>query len=576
MSNNNPELQLFYAQTEKEIQEKYKFKPKTPGQQYFKETIEDCIVTLCSGPAGSGKALSLDAKIYTPDGYILNKDIKIGDKVCTPNGGAANVIGVFPQKEKSLYRITFDDNSTIDCCEEHLWEVTHNQNGWTRIVDTKYIRDNFLYKNRKVLKIKTTQPVTFTTKTYFINPYILGILLSEGAITENVRFSSVDSEIINKMNKLIHNEYEINKTYSNSKHDFVIKRKTRNNTNKYKDELVRLKLFGLKSIEKFIPEEYLHGDINQRLLLMQGIMDGDGTVHQSSGMPMLNTSSEKLKDTFINLVNSLGGTTKVSTKIPTYTYKNEKRTGKLSYNISICLPKNISCFLLSRKALLQKNREKYLPVRYIEKVEYIGKKLSQCIMIDSKEQLYLTNNFIVTHNTHVALGKGIEYLKEGKFKRIILIRPIQECGKSIGFFPGKKEEKIAPHMRVFVELFGNFLTIDEIKQYQADGSIIVDVLEFMRGLTFNDSYIVVDEAQNYTYAQLQMILTRIGHNTKLVMNGDETQVDLWEKMWYKNRIPYSVVLDRLDNKDDDIGMVELTESDIVRSDIVKKIVKYLC
>lgn len=178
--------------------------------------------------------------------------------------------------------------------------------------------------------------------------------------------------------------------------------------------------------------------------------------------------------------------------------------------------------------------------------------------------------------THLALGKGIQYLKEEKFKKLILVRPLQECGRQVGFFPGDKNEKMAPHMYAFTELFGKFLTDGELTKYMREEKIVIDICEFMRGRTFDDAYIVVDEAQNCTIDQLKMLLTRVGKNSKMVIVGDKTQTDLWERSLIANRVPLAIVMDKLYDLDDpDIGISDLDETDIVRNGLIGKICKAL-
>lgn len=184
--------------------------------------------------------------------------------------------------------------------------------------------------------------------------------------------------------------------------------------------------------------------------------------------------------------------------------------------------------------------------------------------------------------THLALGKGIEYLRTNKFKKLLLIRPLQECGRQIGFLPGKKEDKLQPHMLAFQELFHKFCSPEQLEKYIREEKIMIDTCEFMRGRTFDDTYVVVDEAQNCDYKQLKMLLSRVGQNSKMVIVGDATQCDLayWQ-MFYNNeddarqridpKVPMAVMMDRLEDKDDDIAVLDLDESDIVRNRLIGKI-----
>lgn len=184
--------------------------------------------------------------------------------------------------------------------------------------------------------------------------------------------------------------------------------------------------------------------------------------------------------------------------------------------------------------------------------------------------------------THIALGKGIEYVKSGKFKKLLLIRPLQECGRSIGFLPGSKEDKISPHMKAFHQLFIKFCSKDQLEKMVRDEIITIDTCEFLRGCTFDDTYIVIDEAQNCSFEQLKMLLTRLGKNSKMVIVGDATQADLPYWMKYREsendkngRVPMEVMMDRLEDKDDYIAVMDLDERDIVRNGLIAKILKWM-
>lgn len=181
-----------------------------------------------------------------------------------------------------------------------------------------------------------------------------------------------------------------------------------------------------------------------------------------------------------------------------------------------------------------------------------------------------------TGKTHLSVGKAFEYFREGKVKKIILIRPIQECGRNLGAMPGDKKDKLEPHMAAFSDLFHKFMHEEEIKDLVYKEILIMDALEFLRGKTYEDCFVIVDEAQNATYKQLRMILTRIGKNSKMVITGDGSQTDLDYKFLIGSRTtPLEYVMNILEDEDDDIGIVDLYEEDIVRHGLVAKICKLL-
>lgn len=176
-----------------------------------------------------------------------------------------------------------------------------------------------------------------------------------------------------------------------------------NSKNKIKDIIKRYKL-DVKAEEKHIPQDYLHADINSRIALLQGLMDTDGSIDKNGTKIMFVTVSERLKNDFIYLVQSLGGICHVQLKQAKYYNKKQNKIviGKPAYYIGIKLPHSICPFKLQRK-IDRLNPKALEPFRYITNIEYIEDQECQCIYIDSKDHLYLTNDFIVTHNTLVAV-----------------------------------------------------------------------------------------------------------------------------------------------------------------------------
>lgn len=181
-----------------------------------------------------------------------------------------------------------------------------------------------------------------------------------------------------------------------------------------------------------------------------------------------------------------------------------------------------------------------------------------------------------TGKSIIAIAKGFEYLRNDKYKKLVLIRPLQECGRQLGFFPGEKEDKLAPHMLAFTGIFDKISTKDEINSFIKDERLIMDTCELMRGVTWDDSYVVIDEAQNCTLSQLKMLMTRLGQNSKMVIVGDDKQTDLWRKEdLVGSRSPLAYLMDVLYDEDDDIGVLEMEEKDVVRNKLIGKIIKLI-
>lgn len=375
---------------------------------------------IIESPPRSGKAQPLYSLIKVPNGWKAMGDMKIGDAVCTPDGKTASVIGVFPQGLRPTYRITFEDGRTTDCDENHLWKVL-NTNYWYKtkgkVLSLKEIM-NLRQKSKIQLHIPLIESCQNGNKELPLNPYLLGLLLGDGCIIRNVGFSNKDDAIIKDIKKLLLPDYVLRKTKGDNV-DYTIVAKIKQPvsgkkceyTNYYVQILVNLGLYGKYAWEKFIPEIYKEASIEQRLELLRGLMDTDGgadkantshltyKVQQAGSTPYISTSSEQLALDIQYIVRSLGGLCKISAKKSFYTYKGVKKEGRIQYMCRIRYNTPEDLYKLERKRE-RVRRNKNVKVRCrIKDIKYVGEQQTQCIMIDHPDHLYITDNFIVTHNT---------------------------------------------------------------------------------------------------------------------------------------------------------------------------------
>lgn len=171
-----------------------------------------------------------------------------------------------------------------------------------------------------------------------------------------------------------------------------------------------------------------------------------------------------------------------------------------------------------------------------------------------------------TGKTFMAAGKAVEMFREGKVSRIVITRPLQECGEEIGFLPGDMWEKIQDMMAPLLDALDEFLGPGELEKMRENGELVVVPLAKMRGRTLKDAFVILDEAQNATYAQLRMFLTRFGSKCKMVVCGDHTQSDLP----YEGENALLEMVDRFDSDPHkDVRVIRMTEADIVRDELVK-------
>ncbi len=173
-----------------------------------------------------------------------------------------------------------------------------------------------------------------------------------------------------------------------------------------------------------------------------------------------------------------------------------------------------------------------------------------------------------TGKTFLACAMAVRALNEKRIKKIILTRPAVEAGEKLGFLPGDLEEKVDPYLRPLIDALSDMMSTEKVRDYIQKGIIEVAPLAFMRGRTLNQAFIILDEAQNTTISQMKMFLTRIGFKSKVVINGDITQVDL-----NTNQISGLVHATKILKKITDIGFVELTGQDVVRHPLIQKIIK---
>ncbi|MBU6243015.1 MAG: PhoH family protein [Acidobacteria bacterium] len=172
-----------------------------------------------------------------------------------------------------------------------------------------------------------------------------------------------------------------------------------------------------------------------------------------------------------------------------------------------------------------------------------------------------------TGKTYLAMAKAIQALQAKQVNRIILTRPAVEAGERLGFLPGTLHEKIDPYLRPLFDALHEMIDPDAIPRLMAAGTIEVAPLAYMRGRTLNDSFIILDEAQNTTPEQMKMFLTRLGFGSKMVVTGDVTQIDLPNSAQSGLRI-VSEILENVE----DISFVELFSDDVVRHRLVSQIV----
>lgn len=365
-----------------------------------------------------GKAQPLDARILAVDGWKTMGEVKVGDQLASIDGKPSTVIGVFPQGKKQIYKVTFSDGRTTEACADHLWEVHYRSWDEPRVLTTEELIHKLSRKRyQKRLWINTFNGEFGHNKKLPILPWALGLLLGEGDFNY-LRFSTASPSILEQMAVELGKEYALN--YA-GKYDYRIVRSpdyrirdTRGRSiNPLREDLRTLGLWGKHSHDKFIPEIYKTANRKARLALLQGLLDADGWV-EKFGTVRYASSSEQLANDVVDLARSLGAWASIHKKATSYTYNNLKKNGLPNYVVNIVYRDPALLFTLAEKvnrAAIVKKRTKRPTFISIEPVRQTE---AQCIKVSHPTELYITDNFVTTHNTAFSLNLAHNVAKLSK------------------------------------------------------------------------------------------------------------------------------------------------------------------
>ncbi len=311
-------------------------------------------VANCQSEMGTGKASWNQARVYTPDGYKLMGEINIGDMVIGADGRPVEVIGVYPQGNKDIYRVTFTDGSFTHVTEDHLWEVNTPLRKWrtrpSRIMTTgELLQHRLKHANgNHQLFIPMVGPVHFAPREIPVDPYILGLLIGDGCLVNGTPcISTGDPEILDAVTCFA-NQNGL-RLVKKTKYDYAISGPHLRNPigrfitglNPLTKALRQLGIWDKSSGEKFIPESYRYNTVEVRLEILRGILDTDGSVDTRGNSIEFTTVSKTLAEHVKEVVQSLGGTA---------TFSEKTTTGQIAYRAFLSLPGWVSPFQLSRKA----------------------------------------------------------------------------------------------------------------------------------------------------------------------------------------------------------------------------------
>lgn len=383
------------------------------------------LIKMCELETGGGKAEHINEPVLTPTGWRRIGDLRVGDEVICPDNAISKIIGVFPQGIRPLYRVTLYDGRSTLVDKDHLWKYFYvnakpDDKRW-RVDTTEAMKRHCDMANPRVY-LPLIQPLLGKDKVLPLDPYLLGALLGDGCLTWSVKcamISNPEEEIINRV-KLALGSLNMSLGTSRNNLCYRIQSNGGRGTSQLKPILEYLGLIGTRSDTKFIPQEYLDAKLEDRWELIRGLMDTDGYASDKGTISFTSTSLE-MAESLQRLIWGMGDICTMVEKAKYYTYKGERKLGKPAYQLNIRARNPELYFHLSRKkerAALNTQYRDDLKAR-VKTIEYERDGEAVCISIDHPEHLYITRDYIVTHNTFTS----IRSLADRNSRSLLSIRP---------------------------------------------------------------------------------------------------------------------------------------------------------
>lgn len=365
----------------------------TLQEQLKTDTIKNCY--LFTGGAGTGKAQPLYSKVLTPNGFIEMKDVEVGTKVIGCDGEVHNVTATYDRGTRDIYELTFNDNTKVRCCDEHLWNFLNNDYSQYTVelnaLFNKPLCHNCVDTNGKSYDVwnyavPIAKPTKFAEKAVTVPPYVLGFLIQE----RKIDFENLSNYSIDITNKCIADCDNYSYAFTGFLYNKICE--------DYSLDITA------NSENTFIPNDYKINSVENRIELISGMIDGIGFYANTTERDsfVLYTISSQLADDICFIVRSLGGYAEII---------NSTISCLPGYNVYVKFNDDIKLNLHNKEFYDYKSTNNIYKI--LENIEYIGKEPCKCIMIDSDEHLYITDGYTVTHNTTDArifaneINKGI-------------------------------------------------------------------------------------------------------------------------------------------------------------------------
>jgi phosphate starvation-inducible PhoH-like protein len=345
-----------------------------------------------------GRAQPVDTPVLTPDGFRPIGSLQVGDLVVGSDGCPTPVLGVYPQGRKEVFRVGAQDGASTLACGDHLWTVTtddRRRGRRTRVLETREMAGSLRQGATHRYELPVVAPVQLPAQDVPLDPYALGLLLGDGCTTTTTTPASMGSELVRR-----------------GPGDVALRhldgpRGGLRVADPVTVALRELGLAGTRSTSRFVPEAYLQNSADVRLAVLQGLLDtGGGPVRQRGRTCRVEytTVSDRLRDDVVHLVRSLGGVAYVRTRpaqgrAPGLAGGRPVHHRSDAHTLDIRLPAGMAPFRLRRKQEAYEADGGGAPRRYVHAIEPAGEAECVCIAVAAQDSLYVTEDFLVTHNT---------------------------------------------------------------------------------------------------------------------------------------------------------------------------------
>ena len=531
LDNGAPVYTQEYIQSLRDADRKHPDRLKIVAQRGGQERMLSINADIKIVGGSRGGPLLVDTKVVTPFGYRRIGDLKQGDIISGTDGGIQRVVYRKDHGKLPAYKLRFVDGSEVIASYDHLWNVRKTcYRSKKRIINGLSINDDYRVwttqmivehltkqksgeiKNSKLL-IPLCEPIKFTrswgNRHYkpSSSPYIIGAILGDGCITDNIKKGSYDATLCSADEGIV-------KEFENAGIDMTNYAQKQGSTacdyrikdNRLRNDLEGLKLYGCDAFNKAVPDFYKFGSIDTRWAILQGLMDTDGTVDKRGHCSFATVSEQLAKDVKF-LVNSLGGLATVNKHENHYVKNGERIEASDYYDVYIRINQSERMFRLPRKKALctEYNGGVSELGRRIIDFEYVGEQECCCIAVNNTNSLFMVNDFIVTHNSKSfsSLMEVLKDIKKADFHAVI-VRKEKDDLQSLITDSYKLFSQFGTYNKSQNDMTWNFTNGGWLKFSYYSGSF-QDFKDRFQGRQF--AYICIDEGTQCPYKKFKYLLT---------------------------------------------------------------------